>query len=116
MRRRNVTSIAAIGSVTVACVVLARRRHLRWGATDAEADGPLPDDDLIGNPDLTAARAIAVGALADQIWPWIAQLGQGRGRVLQLRLPGEPVRLQHSQRGSHRPGGRGTRTERAVRA
>ena len=30
-------------------------------------------------PDLTATRAITVRASADQVWPWIAQLGQGRG-------------------------------------
>jgi hypothetical protein len=79
MRHRNVASITAIGSVAVAYIVLARPRHLRWGATDAESDGPLPGDDLIASPDLTATRAIAVRAAAEQIWPWIAQLGQGRG-------------------------------------
>jgi hypothetical protein len=30
-------------------------------------------------PDLTATRAITVGAAAGQVWPWIAQPGQGRG-------------------------------------
>jgi hypothetical protein len=49
------------------------------GATDDEADGPLPGDDLIPHSDLSATRAITVRASADQVWPWIAQLGQGRG-------------------------------------
>ena len=39
----------------------------------------LPGDDLIANPDLTATRAITVHTSAEQVWPWIAQLGQGRG-------------------------------------
>jgi hypothetical protein len=39
----------------------------------------LPGDDLIATPDLAATRAITVRASADQVWPWIAQLGQGRG-------------------------------------
>ena len=30
-------------------------------------------------PDLTATRAVTVCAPAGQVWPWIAQLGQGRG-------------------------------------
>lgn len=30
-------------------------------------------------PDLTATRAITVRAPASGVWPWIAQLGQGRG-------------------------------------
>ena len=54
-------------------------RQLRWGATGQECDASLPGDDLIANPDLTATRAIAVATSADRVWPWIAQLGQGRG-------------------------------------
>ena len=38
-----------------------------------------PGDDLIPTPDLMATRAITVHAAAAQAWPWIAQLGQGRG-------------------------------------
>jgi hypothetical protein len=49
------------------------------GATGQEAGESLPGDDLITGPDLTATRAITVGAPAGQVWPWIAQLGQGRG-------------------------------------
>ena len=59
--------------------LFARRRQLRWGATGQESDGALPGDDLIASPDLTATRAITIRASADQVWPWIAQLGQGRG-------------------------------------
>jgi hypothetical protein len=59
--------------------MLARRWQLRWGATGRELDGPLPGDDLIADADLSATRAIGIGVPAGQIWPWIAQLGQGRG-------------------------------------
>ena len=34
---------------------------------------------MIAKADLTATRAISIRASADQVWPWIAQLGQGRG-------------------------------------
>jgi hypothetical protein len=79
MRRRSVTSVIAIGGAAAAYICFARPRQLRWGATDQESDGPLPGDDLIANPDLTATRAITVHTSAEQVWPWIAQLGQGRG-------------------------------------
>jgi hypothetical protein len=79
MRCRYVTSAIAIGSATAAYIRLVRPWQLRWGATDPETDRPLPGDDLIANPDLTATRAITVGTSAEQVWPWIAQLGQGRG-------------------------------------
>ncbi len=77
MRRQFVLS--AIGGTAAAYMLLARPRQLSWGATDHESDEPLSGDDLIANADLTATRAITVRASADEVWPWIAQLGQGRG-------------------------------------
>jgi hypothetical protein len=79
MRRRYVTSALAGVGVAAAYLRLARPRQLRWGATDQEYDRPLPGDDLIANADLMATRAITVHTSADRVWPWIAQLGQGRG-------------------------------------
>ena len=56
-----------------------RFRYLRWGATDQEVGCSLPGDDLIPNADMIATRAITIRAAAEHVWPWIAQLGQGRG-------------------------------------
>ncbi|MGN6440386.1 MAG: SRPBCC family protein [Arthrobacter sp.] len=56
-----------------------RRYYLRWGATDAETGGALPGDDVLPNPDLLATRAVTVRAPAGAVWPWLAQIGQGRG-------------------------------------
>lgn len=74
--------VARVGVVAVAAAVyfrFARPWHLRWGASAAESCAHLPGDDLIVSPDLTATRAITIRATAGQVWPWIAQLGQGRG-------------------------------------
>jgi hypothetical protein len=79
MRPRYVVGAAAIAGAAAAYVLLARPRHLRWGATGQESGETLPGDDLIADPDLTATRAITVRAPAGRIWPWIVQLGQGRG-------------------------------------
>ena len=79
MRCRPVVGVTAVGCAAAACIFLARRWQLRWGATGQESGEPLPGDHLIADPDLTATRAITVGAPAGQVWPWIAQLGQGRG-------------------------------------
>ena len=76
MRGRYVAGVSAIG---IAAAAFARARQLRWGASAQECDASLPGDDLIVSPDLTATRAITVRASAGQVWPWIAQLGQGRG-------------------------------------
>ena len=79
MRGRYVAGVSAIGIAAAIYILFAKPRHLRWGASARECDASLPGDDLIVNPDLTATRAITVRASAGQVWPWIAQLGQGRG-------------------------------------
>ncbi|MET3426672.1 hypothetical protein BJ973_005884 [Actinoplanes tereljensis] len=65
-------------TIVVATAVL-RRQQLRWGATAAEITEPRPGDELVPDPDLTADRAITIHAGIDDVWPWIVQLGQGRG-------------------------------------
>jgi hypothetical protein len=77
--RPRYAGLAAIGGAKAAWILLARPRYLRWGATDQECDEVLPGDDLILPADLAATRAITVRASIVQVWPWIAQLGQGRG-------------------------------------
>ena len=79
MRSRYAIGVTAIGGAAAAYILLARPRLIRWGATDQEFDEPLPGDELVPNADLTATRAITIRASADQVWPWLAQLGQGRG-------------------------------------
>ncbi len=39
----------------------------------------LPGDGLLPTAELVATRAITISAAAPEVWPWIAQLGQGRG-------------------------------------
>lgn len=58
---------------------LATGRHLRWGASPAEATATLPGDDLVPSATMVATRAITVETTPDRVWPWVAQLGQERG-------------------------------------
>lgn len=77
MKRR--TSVVAGTAALAAFVVATRRRYLRWGATAAEVDMPLMGDALLPAADLVATRAITVEAPPEKVWPWIVQMGQGRG-------------------------------------
>jgi hypothetical protein len=79
MKRRAAAAGTAVIGGAAAYLLVVRPWQLRWGATDEEMDATLAGDDLIPNPDLMATRAITVHTAADQVWPWIAQLGQGRG-------------------------------------
>ena len=69
----------AVFACLVASGFLFRRFQLRWGATAAEADGRLQGDEFLSVADLQSTRAITIEAPADAVWPWLAQMGQGRG-------------------------------------
>jgi hypothetical protein len=66
-----------IGSAMVTPFLRPRRR--RWGATDEELEESYPGDELVPDPKWTAHHAISINAAPKHIWPWIAQIGQGRG-------------------------------------
>ncbi|MBG0817829.1 hypothetical protein [Planomonospora sp. ID82291] len=59
--------------------LLLRRWCLTWGATPEEAREALPGDDLLPAPGLIATRAVTVDAPPGAIWPWLVQMGSGRG-------------------------------------
>lgn len=72
--------MAVVGLGALAVVKLdLRRRMLRWGATDDEVWGALPGDSLLPSANLVATRATTVGASAEAVWPWLAQIGQEKG-------------------------------------
>jgi hypothetical protein len=50
-----------------------------WGATESEITRSLPGDDLTSNPTLLWTNAITVNATPEEVWPWIAQIGDNRG-------------------------------------
>jgi hypothetical protein len=79
MKRRAAAAGTAVLGSAAAYILAIRPWQLGWGATGEERDATLAGDDLIPNPDLVATRAITVHAGADQVWLWIAQLGQGQG-------------------------------------
>ncbi|HZM76137.1 MAG TPA: hypothetical protein VFC19_10440 [Candidatus Limnocylindrales bacterium] len=56
-----------------------RRVSVRTGVSDAEAYGTLPGDDLIAHPMVEWTRGITVRTPPDRVWPWLAQMGYGRG-------------------------------------
>ena len=58
-----------------------RNRCLHWGATPDEIVMVMPGDLLLESPDLVATRAIEIGAPPSAIWPWLMQMGSGKGGV-----------------------------------
>lgn len=56
-----------------------RRLSVRTGVSDAEAFGALPGDDVLPHPMIEWTRGVTVGVTAEDVWPWLAQMGYGRG-------------------------------------
>jgi hypothetical protein len=81
VRWRSAPAARTVAAGSAAAIVVAslRARSLRWGASDEELNVALPGDELVPGADLTATRAVTVKAGVEGVWPWIAQLGQGRG-------------------------------------
>ena len=67
------------GMAAVVYGLWVRRRLVRWGATDEEVNGPYPGAERVRKGRRSATMAVAIDAPPDQVWPWLAQLGSGRG-------------------------------------
>jgi hypothetical protein len=50
-----------------------------WGSTRAERRRRLPSDDLVTDPSIVTNHAIWIAAGADDVWPWLVQVGWHRG-------------------------------------
>jgi hypothetical protein len=73
LRRVAVLVAAAIA----ASVALRSLRHL--GAQPTEVVAELPGDDLLPHAELVTTRAIRIDATPEAVWPWLVQMGYGRG-------------------------------------
>ena len=57
---------------------LLRRQGLRWGATDEEVHKALPGDEVVPHPMLETTHTVPIEASAEEIWPWLVQMGHYR--------------------------------------
>lgn len=73
------TAGLAVSFVAAHYYLACRHRLTTWGATTDEANRELPGDELCPASDLTTTRAIAIDAPSGCVWPWLVQIGSGRG-------------------------------------
>jgi hypothetical protein len=72
--------LVAAGVMSAAVYTALRRLGRTYGATSVERRRRLPGDDLVVHAPLQTTHAITVDALPEQVWPWLAQMGWGRGQ------------------------------------
>jgi hypothetical protein len=50
----------------------------RWGATSEEVRGPMVGDGIVPHPRGQTTHAITIDAIAEDVWPWLVQMGYHR--------------------------------------
>jgi hypothetical protein len=56
-----------------------RRWMSRWGTTPSEVTRVMTGDALLADPTYSGTMAVIVTAAPEHIWPWLVQIGYGRG-------------------------------------
>jgi hypothetical protein len=56
-----------------------REWQMNWGATTEEVNRYMIGDELLDDPDFNTTRVVEINAPVEQVWPWIVQMGYGRG-------------------------------------
>lgn len=76
---RSVAGATAVVAAGAAGAAALWPRMTVWGATPEEVDEVLPGDEIVGRAKYRTTHALTIGVPADEVWPWLVQLGQGRG-------------------------------------
>ncbi|MBN2093210.1 hypothetical protein JW964_26540 [candidate division KSB1 bacterium] len=74
-----VSIIVLIGALIYIYDAFVKPWYSKWGATEEELILAIPGDEIVSQPGWEYTQAITIRAPADQIWPWLVQIGQGRG-------------------------------------
>ena len=72
-------TILAGTAVLASYPTVIRPWHTHWGAHRSEVYQTLPGDEIIKHPKATTTRAVTIEASKTAVWPWLLQIGQGRG-------------------------------------
>ena len=71
--------LAAGSAVGLAAVGSFIRWRRSWGVAPGEAALALPGDELVADPTGVDTRGITIDAPPELVWPWLVQMGFGRG-------------------------------------
>lgn len=86
IRRQLPPRLAAAGvAATAAYARLLRPWMKTWGTRSGEAAKELPGDETVPDPGLQQTRSITIDAPPQEVWPWLAQLGQDRAGFYSYR-------------------------------
>jgi hypothetical protein len=71
--------LALIAALLLLHALVVHPWMCRWGTLPGETDAALPGDAYVTEPVIASTRAIGIDAPPSEVWPWLVQIGQGRG-------------------------------------
>jgi hypothetical protein len=71
-------SLILVFLLLLAYFILFRPWQLKWGATTVEIKRTMPGDEIVFRPTFNDTRAVTIFATAENIYPWIIQMGVTR--------------------------------------
>ena len=77
--RRFLGGLALVLGILIVVLALVPLYIRNWGATAEEVVRPMPGDDLLPHPTLTWDHGLTIHGRPEEVWPWIAQIGDDRG-------------------------------------
>ncbi len=73
------TAALAVTGATAITELALIRLGTTYGSTPDERVASLPGDDIVSEPDVVTNHAITIDAPPSAVWPWLVQMGWGRG-------------------------------------
>ena len=77
--RLKLIAFSVLAGMTIAFYLQLREQQQTWGVVPKDVEKTLAGDDLISVPDIVETRSLVVDAAPDEVWPWLVQMGYGRG-------------------------------------
>lgn len=78
--------LCLIGFLIVIYAFAVQPWYSNWGATKTEQQMSLPGDEMMIKPNWEYTQAVSIHASPAEIWPWLVQIGQGRGGFYSFEL------------------------------
>lgn len=72
-------AVSLVATVVVTWLAFLRPIVQTWGKDPQEGERALPGDDLVDDAPFVETRGITIEARPEDVWPWLAQMGFGRG-------------------------------------
>lgn len=79
VRRLRLMLISFAVGLAAGFLLLVREEQRTWAVRPRDTARELPGDDLIPVADIVDTRSLAIEAAPDEVWPWLVQMGYGRG-------------------------------------